>query len=259
MSNPTNLKVSAPEKGVLTITLHRPEALNALNTKLLEELVEQLQLAETDDAVGAVVITGSAKAFAAGADVREMASLDAVGILKDPRVGYWKHVTSFKKPIIAAVNGFCFGGGCELAMHADIIIAGEDAKFGQPEIKLGIMPGAGGTQRLLRSVGKSMAMQMVLTGEPISAKQAIDAGLISEITVPEMTLERAQKVASQITRHSPIAVEMAKDALLKAFDTDLSSGLLYERKAFTLLAATEDRNEGINAFLEKRKPLFKGC
>ncbi len=259
MNTPTNLKVSAPSKGVLTITLHRPEALNALNTKLLEELVEQLQLAEDDDAIGAVVITGSARAFAAGADVREMASLDAVGVLKDPRVDYWKQVTAFKKPLIAAVNGFCFGGGCELAMHADIIIAGEDAKFGQPEIKLGIMPGAGGTQRLLRSVGKSLAMQMVLTGEPITAEQAMSAGLISEITIPEITLERAQAVAAQISRHAPIAVQMAKDALLKAFDTDLSSGLLYERKAFTLLAATEDRNEGINAFLEKRKPLFKGC
>ncbi len=259
MNTPTNLKVSAPSKGVLTITLHRPEALNALNTKLLEELVVQLQLAEDDDAIGAVVITGSARAFAAGADVREMASLDTVGVLKDPRVDYWKQVTAFKKPLIAAVNGFCFGGGCELAMHADIIIAGEDAKFGQPEIKLGIMPGAGGTQRLLRSVGKSLAMQMVLTGEPITAEQAMSAGLISEITIPEITLERAQAVAAQISRHAPIAVQMAKDALLKAFDTDLSSGLLYERKAFTLLAATEDRNEGINAFLEKRKPLFKGC
>lgn len=259
MNTPTNLLISGPSNGVLTVTLHRPEALNALNTKLLEELVEQLEAAEKNDAIGAVVITGSAKAFAAGADVREMASLDAVGVLKDPRVEHWKRVTAFKKPLIAAVNGFCFGGGCELAMHADIIIAGEDAKFGQPEIKLGIMPGAGGTQRLLRTVGKSLAMQMVLTGEPITADQAMSAGLISEITLSEMTLERAQAVAAQISRHAPIAVEMAKDALLKAFDTDLSSGLLYERKAFTLLAATEDRNEGINAFLEKRKPLFKGC
>lgn len=259
MSTPTNLKVNEPVKGVLTITLHRPEALNALNTKLLEELADLLQDVQDNADVRAVVITGSRRAFAAGADVREMASLDAVGVLKDPRVDHWKRITAFKKPLIAAVNGFCLGGGCELAMHADIIIAGEDAQFGQPEIKLGIMPGAGGTQRLLRSVGKSLAMQMVLTGEPISAEQAMSAGLISEITIPEMTLERAQAVATQIARHAPIAVEMAKDSLLKAFDTDLASGLLYERKAFTLLAATEDRNEGINAFIEKRKPLFKGC
>lgn len=259
MSAPTNLIVGEPIKGVLTITLNRPEALNALNTKLLEELADLLQEVESNADVRAVVITGSRKAFAAGADVREMATLDAVGVLKDPRVDHWKRITAFKKPIIAAVNGFCLGGGCELAMHADILIAGEEAKFGQPEIKLGIMPGAGGTQRLLRSVGKSMAMQMVLTGEPISAQQAMDSGLISEITIPEATLERAQAVATQIARHAPIAVEMAKDSLLKAFDTDLASGLVYERKAFTLLAATEDRNEGINAFLEKRKPLFKGC
>jgi len=259
MSAPTNLIVGEPIKGVLTVTLNRPEALNALNTKLLEELADLLQEVESNADVRAVVITGSRKAFAAGADVREMATLDAVGVLKDPRVDHWKRITAFKKPIIAAVNGFCLGGGCELAMHADILIAGEEAKFGQPEIKLGIMPGAGGTQRLLRSVGKSMAMQMVLTGEPISAQQAMDSGLISEITIPEATLERAQAVATQIARHAPIAVEMAKDSLLKAFDTDLASGLVYERKAFTLLAATEDRNEGINAFLEKRKPLFKGC
>ncbi|WP_299177354.1 2,3-dehydroadipyl-CoA hydratase PaaF [uncultured Neptuniibacter sp.] len=259
MSTPMNLKVSEPTKGVLTITLHRPEALNALNTKLLEELADLLEEIQCNPEVGAVVITGSSKAFAAGADVREMATLDAVGVLRDPRVDHWKRITSFKKPLIAAVNGFCLGGGCELAMHADIIIAGEEAKFGQPEIKLGIMPGAGGTQRLLRAVGKSMAMQMVLTGEPISAEQAMGFGLISEITIPETTVERAQKIAQQIARHAPIAVEMAKDSVLKAFDTDLASGLLYERKAFTLLAATEDRNEGINAFIEKRKPAFKGC
>lgn len=259
MNTPTNLKVSEPTKGVLTITLHRPEALNALNTKLLEELADLLDEIQSNPEVGAVVITGSSKAFAAGADVREMATLDAVGVLRDPRVDHWKRITAFKKPLIAAVNGFCLGGGCELAMHADIIIAGEEAKFGQPEIKLGIMPGAGGTQRLLRAVGKSMAMQMVLTGEPISAQQAMGFGLISEITIPETTVERAQKVAQQIARHAPIAVEMAKDSVLKAFDTDLASGLLYERKAFTLLAATEDRNEGINAFIEKRKPAFKGC
>ncbi|WP_286239237.1 2,3-dehydroadipyl-CoA hydratase PaaF [Neptuniibacter halophilus] len=259
MSTLTTLKVSEPANGVLTITLHRPEALNALNTKLLEELADLLQETQANPEVGAVVITGSGKAFAAGADVREMATLDAVGVLRDPRVDHWKRITAFKKPLIAAVNGFCLGGGCELAMHADIIIAGEEAKFGQPEIKLGIMPGAGGTQRLLRAVGKSMAMQMVLTGEPISAQQAMGFGLISEITIPEATVERAQKVARQIARHAPIAVEMAKDSVLKAFDTDLASGLLYERKAFTLLAATEDRNEGINAFIEKRKPAFKGC
>ncbi|MEH6470286.1 MAG: 2,3-dehydroadipyl-CoA hydratase PaaF [Halopseudomonas sp.] len=259
MTSPQTLKLTGPEAGVLTIQIDRPEALNALNTLLLNELADQLALAEEDDAIRAIVITGSRRAFAAGADIREMAKLDTVGVMKDPRVQYWQRISAFSKPLIAAVNGFALGGGCELAMHADIIIAGEDARFGQPEIKLGIMPGAGGTQRLLRAVGKSMAMQMVLTGEPINAQQAQAAGLVSEITVPEKTVERAQAIASQIAKQAPLAVALAKDALLKAQDTDLASGLLYERKSFTLLAATEDRSEGINAFLEKRPPQFKGC
>ena len=258
MATPEHLRVTAPESGVVTIELYRPDSLNALNTQMLEELSAQLQRAQQDDAVGAIVLTGSERAFAAGADIREMAALDTVGVLQDPRVGYWQQISACRKPLIAAVNGFALGGGCELAMHADIIIAGENARFGQPEIKLGIMPGAGGTQRLLRAVGKSLAMQMVLTGEPITAEQARGAGLISEITPPELTLERAQSIARQIATHAPLAVALAKEAVLKAEDTDLASGLLYERKAFTLLAATEDRNEGINAFLEKRPPHFKG-
>ncbi|MFT6916591.1 MAG: enoyl-CoA hydratase [Motiliproteus sp.] len=258
MASPQTLKLSPLTSGVLTIHLNRPEVLNAINTLLLQELADQLALAQQDDSIGAVVVTGSSKAFAAGADIREMAELDTVGVLKDPRVGCWQRISAFKKPLIAAVNGFALGGGCELAMHADIIIAGNTARFGQPEIKLGIMPGAGGTQRLLRTIGKSLAMQMVLTGEPINATQALAAGLVSEITEPEKTLERAQAIARQIASHGPIAVELAKDSLLKALDTNLASGLLYERKAFTLLAATEDRREGIDAFLEKRNPVFKG-
>ncbi|HEY5717560.1 MAG TPA: 2,3-dehydroadipyl-CoA hydratase PaaF [Motiliproteus sp.] len=253
------IQSSGPHQGVLTLTLNRPEVLNALNTALLNQLATRLEQAQADANVHAVVITGSRRAFAAGADIREMAALDAVGVLKDPRVGYWRRISQFSKPLIAAVNGFALGGGCELAMHADIIIASEDARFGQPEIKLGIMPGAGGTQRLLRAVGKSLAMQMVLTGEPIDARQAQAAGLVSEITPPELTLERAQRIAAQIARHAPLAVELAKDALQKAQDTDLASGLSYERKAFTLLAATADRNEGIQAFLEQRPAHYKGC
>lgn len=258
MATPEYLRITAPESGVLTIELYRPDSLNALNTQMLEELSAQLQRAQRDDAVGAIVLTGSERAFAAGADIREMAALDTVGVLMDARVGYWQQISACRKPLVAAVNGFALGGGCELAMQADIIIAGENARFGQPEIKLGIMPGAGGTQRLLRAVGKSLAMQMVLTGEPINAEQAQAAGLISEITPPELTLERAQSIARLIAAHAPLAVALAKEAVLKAEDTDLASGLLYERKAFTLLAATEDRNEGINAFLEKRQPHFKG-
>jgi enoyl-CoA hydratase len=161
--------------------------------------------------------------------------------------------------LVAAVNGYALGGGCELAMHADILIAGSDARFGQPEINLGIMPGAGGTQRLLRAVGKSMAMQMVLTGEPIDARQAQQAGLVSEVTEPELTVERALAIAQRIAAKAPLAVRLAKEALLKAQDTDLASGLRFERHAFTLLAGTQDRAEGIAAFQEKRQPRFTGA
>ena len=244
---------------VRLITLQRPEALNALNTQLLSELAEQLGIADADAATRAVVITGSRKAFAAGADINEMAERDLVGILNDPRLAAWQRITAFSKPLIAAINGYALGGGCELAMHADILIAGSDARFGQPEINLGIMPGAGGTQRLLRAVGKSLAMQMVLTGEPIDARQAQLARLVSEVTEPELTVERALAIAQRIASKAPLAVRLAKEALLKAQDTDLASGLRFERHAFTLLAGTQDRAEGIAAFQEKRQPRFTGA
>ncbi|WP_423357936.1 2,3-dehydroadipyl-CoA hydratase PaaF [Pseudomonas citronellolis] len=255
---PRTLAVQAPEDGVRLITLQRPEALNALNTELLGELAAELDAAECDAETRVVVVTGSRKAFAAGADIKEMAERDLVGILDDPRVAHWQRITAFAKPLIAAVNGFALGGGCELAMHADILIAGEDARFGQPEINLGIIPGAGGTQRLLRAVGKSLAMQMVLTGEAIDARHALRAGLVSEVTQPEFTVERALQVARVIARKAPLAVRMAKEALLKAQDTDLASGLRFERHAFTLLAGTADREEGIRAFQEKRPARFLG-
>ncbi|WP_287815403.1 2,3-dehydroadipyl-CoA hydratase PaaF, partial [Pseudomonas sp.] len=241
-------------ESVRLVTLDRPEALNALTTAMLGELAHELANAEQDPTTHAVVLTGNRKAFAAGADLKEMAERDLVGILNDPRVAFWQRITAFSKPLIAAVNGYALGGGCELAMHADILIAGRDAQFGQPEINLGIMPGAGGTQRLLRAVGKSLAMQMVLTGEPINARQALAAGLVSEITEPELTVERALAIARRIAGQAPLAVRLAKDALLKAQDTDLASGLRLERHAFTLLAGTHDRNEGIRAFQEKRRP-----
>lgn len=255
---PLTLAVEFIEPGVRLITLQRPQALNALTTQLLGELADELNAAQSDHNTHAVVITGSAKAFAAGADINEMAKRNLVGILDDPRQASWQTLTRFSKPLIAAVNGFALGGGCELAMHADIIIAGEDARFGQPEINLGIMPGAGGTQRLLRAVGKSMAMQMVLTGEPISARQALRSGLVSEVTQPEFTVERALHIAHSIATKAPLAVRLAKEALLKAMDTDLASGLRLERHAFTVLAGTRDRDEGIRAFQEKRRPAFTG-
>ncbi|SDI01531.1 enoyl-CoA hydratase [Pseudomonas flavescens] len=255
---PRTLAASAPAAGVRLITLQRPEALNALNTELLGELAVELESAERDPETRAVVITGSRKAFAAGADIKEMAERDLVGILNDPRVAHWQRISSFCKPLIAAVDGFCLGAGCELAMHADIIVAGEDARFGQPEINLGIMPGAGGTQRLLRAVGKSLAMQMVLTGQQIDARHAQRAGLVSEVTQPEFTVERALQIARSIAEKAPLAVRLAKEALLKAQDTDLASGLRFERHAFTVLAGTADRNEGIRAFQERRRADFTG-
>ncbi|MGJ7549854.1 2,3-dehydroadipyl-CoA hydratase PaaF [Pseudomonas alloputida] len=256
---PRFIDVQAPEQGVRLLTLQRPEALNALCTELLAELASALADAEADPATRAVVITGSRKAFAAGADIREMAERDLVGILNDPRVAHWQRIAAFSKPLIAAVNGYALGGGCELVMCADIVIAGDDARFGQPEINLGIMPGAGGTQRLLRAVGKPLAMQMVLTGEAITARHALQAGLISEVTQPELAVERALQVARSIAAKAPLAVRLAKEALLKAGDSDLASGLRFERHAFTVLAGTADRDEGIRAFQEKRPAQFKGC
>jgi len=256
---PRFIDVQAPEHGVRLLTLQRPEALNALCTELLAELAAALADADADPLTCAVVITGSRKAFAAGADLREMAERDLVGILNDPRVAHWQRIAAFTKPLIAAVNGYALGGGCELVMCADIVIAADDARFGQPEINLGIIPGAGGTQRLLRAVGKPLAMQMVLTGEPITARHALQAGLISEISQPELAVERALQVARSIAAKAPLAVRLAKEALLKAGDTDLASGLRFERHAFTLLAGTADRDEGIRAFQEKRPARFKGC
>lgn len=244
--------------GVLVIRLNRPAARNALRTQLLKEIAETLEQAELNEHVGAVVITGSEKVFAAGADLKEMAELDAVGLWKDKRPTYWKRIAHFSKPLLASVNGFCLGGGFELAMHADIIIAGENAQFGQPEINLGIMPGAGGTQRLVRLVGKSMAMKLILSGEFIDAKTALQFGISAENCQPELTLERTLQLAAKIASKSPIAIRIAKEAVLKAFETPLEQGLDLERKGFLFLATTDDRQEGINAFLEKRKPEFKG-
>lgn len=255
---PNNLLIEGPEQGVQVFTLNRPEALNALNTELLANLSRALDDAEANPEVRAVVITGSQKAFAAGADINEMAARDLVGILEDPRIAHWERIARFTKPLIAAVNGFALGGGCELAMHADILIAGENARFGQPEINLGIMPGAGGTQRLVRKVGESLAMRMVLTGEPIDAKRALEAGLVSETCQPELTVEKAIGVARTIARKAPIAVRLTKESVRKASDMSLADGLRFERHAFTVLAGTADRQEGLDAFLEKRKPRFTG-
>lgn len=252
------LLIDTSQASITVIRLNRPAARNALTTGLLAQLVKALDVVAADDEVKAVVITGSEKVFAAGADLNEMADLDMVGVMNDLRPTLWKQIASFPKPLIAAVNGFALGAGAELVMHADIVIAGDNAQFGQPEINLGMIPGAGGTQRLIRGVGKSVAMKMVLSGEFITADEAKQLGLVAEVTLPELTLERAIQLAQLIATKPPLAVKQAKDVLLQAFEMHLDAGLKYERKAFTVLAGTVDRNEGIAAFFEKRPAEFKG-
>jgi len=257
ISDPVLLLEQHPN-GVCLLRLNRPKQLNALNNALLGEISNQVSIANGDNDIRVIVITGSETVFAAGADINEMADLDMQGVLFDKRVAYWQTISSSQKPIVAVINGYAYGGGCELAMHADILIAGHNAKFAQPEIKLGIMPGAGGTQRLLHAVGKSLAMQMTLTGDPINAKQALTAGLISEICEPELSLERGLAVANKIAKQAQLAVSLIKNSITKAQDTDLATGLALERQAFCILAGTDDRNEGLQAFKEKRKPHYIG-
>lgn len=257
-SNFTDIVVRDEENGVLLITIDRPEARNALRNHTLQEIVKVLQSAITDTNVRAVVITGGVKYFAAGADLREMSQLGPIEALTDVRPEYWRAISNFPKPLLAAVNGYALGAGCELVMHADIVIAGEGAKFGQPEINLGIIPGAGGTQRLIRTVGKPLAMKMVLSGEMIDAQTAASAGLIAEFVPDEQTLAHTLSLAKVIAAKSPLAARLAKEAMLRSYEVGLETGLNLERKSFSLLAASTDRQEGIAAFLEKRPPNFIG-
>src|SRR5665213_1684503 len=243
---------------VATIQLNRSKALNALNTELMAELVDCLESLDGDEAVRAIVLTGSERAFAAGADIKEMADATAVEMLARDQFARWDRIRKIKKPIVAAVSGFVLGGGCELMMHCDIIIASETARIGQPEILIGVMPGAGGTQRLTRAVGKGLAMEMILTGRQITADEALKAGLVQKVVPIEFYLEEAQSVAREISERPPIAVRLAKEAILKSFDTTIEMGLEYERKNFYLLFATEDMREGMSAFIEKRKAEWKG-
>ena len=243
---------------VLLLTLNRPAARNALNNALLEQIADALDAAAADRDLSVCVIYGNARCFAAGADLNEMAEKDLPATLNDIRPQLWARINAFNKPLIAAVNGFALGAGCELALLCDVVIAGDNARFGLPEITLGIMPGAGGTQRLIRSVGKSLASKMVLTGESITAQQAQRAGLISDVFPASLTLEYALKQAALMARHSPLALQAAKQALRQSQEVSLQAGLVQERQLFMLLSATEDRREGIDAFLQKRTPDFKG-
>ncbi len=246
------------EPPVLTIQLNRPDVLNALNNALMRELVDALEAADADAAVRAIVVTGDAKSFAAGADIREMAGATAVEMLLRDQFARWDRIRKIRKPLIAAVSGFALGGGCELAMMCDIIVASETARFGQPEIGIGVIPGAGGTQRLTRAVGKARAMEMVLTGAMIDAREALAAGLINRVVPVEAFLGEAVALAREIAGKPPVAVRLAKEAVLKSFDTTIEGGLEFERKNFYLLFATDDQKEGMAAFVEKRKPAWKG-
>ncbi len=243
---------------VATVQLNRPTVLNALNLELMVELVETLELLDKDDTVRVIILTGNEKAFAAGADIKEMADATTIDMLVRDQFSRWDRIRKIKKPIIAAVSGFALGGGCELMMHADIIIASETTRIGQPEILIGVMPGAGGTQRLTRAVGKALAMELVLTGRFMTAEEARAAGLINKVVPVEFYLEEAQRLAKEIANRPPVAVRLAKEAVLKSFDTTIEMGWEYERKNFYLCFSSEDMKEGMSAFIDKRKPEWKG-
>jgi enoyl-CoA hydratase len=240
------------------ITLNRPKALNALNDKLMDELGEALLAFDGDEAIGAMVITGSEKAFAAGADIGAMSTWSYMDVFKAEYISRnWETIKRIRKPVIAAVSGYALGGGCELVMMCDIVIASETARFGQPEIKLGIIPGAGGTQRLPRAVGKAKAMDLVLSARMMDASEAERSGLVSRVVAADKVLDEALATANAIAGFSLPAVMMAKEAVNRAYEVPLSEGMLFERRLFHSLFATEDQKEGMTAFVEKRAPRFK--
>ncbi|MDQ0132542.1 enoyl-CoA hydratase [Neorhizobium galegae] len=241
---------------VALITLNRPAALNALNSTVMADLTEALAVFGKDEAIGAIVLTGSEKAFAAGADIKEMQGIDFVEAYVNDFISGWEAIAATRKPMIAAVSGFALGGGCELAMMCDFIIASETAKFGQPEITLGVIPGMGGSQRLTRAVGKAKAMDMVMTGRMMDAAEAERAGLVSRIVSPERLIDEAVEAAAKIASFPRAAVLMAKEAVNRSFETTLAEGLRFERRLFHSLFATADQKEGMAAFVEKRKPRF---
>jgi enoyl-CoA hydratase len=243
---------------VALIQLNRPKELNALNRQLMEEVRDALKLLDANANVRAIIITGNEQAFAAGADIKQMADMSAIDMLLIDQFSTWDQIRKTKKPIIAAVSGFALGGGCEFAMTCDMIVASETATFGQPEIKIGTLPGAGGTQRLTRAVGKAKAMELILTGRFMPAEEALAHGLINKIVPVEMYLKEAVALAQEIARMSPVAVQLAKEAVNRSFETLLDEGLAFERKNFYLSFASADQKEGMKAFIEKRKPNYTG-
>ncbi|HPH46280.1 MAG TPA: enoyl-CoA hydratase-related protein [Chryseolinea sp.] len=253
------IKVNAQhEAGIALIQLNRPKELNALNRQLMEEVRDALKQLDKDETVRVIIITGNEQAFAAGADIKQMANQSAIDMLMIDQFSTWDQIRKTKKPIIAAVSGFALGGGCEFVMTCDMVIASETAKFGQPEIKIGTMPGAGGTQRLTKAIGKAKAMEMILTGRFLSAEEAHFYGLVNKVVPVEMYLFEAVQLAKEIAQMSPVAVQLAKEAVNSSFENHLDEGLLFERKNFYLTFASEDQKEGMNAFIEKRKPTYTG-
>lgn len=240
------------------VRLNRPKVLNALNNMLLVELMDALTSFDKDDTIGAIVITGDERAFAAGADIKEMAEASAVEMLTRDHVAPFDQIQMIKKPIIAAVSGWCLGGGNELAMSCDMIVASESAHFGQPEINLGVIPGAGGTQRLARAVGKAIAMEMVLNNRMLTAEEALGYGLVNRVVPVERTLDEAISLAREVAERAPLAIRLGKEAINNAFDSFLSDGLADERRSFYFLFASEDQKEGMVAFKNKRKPNWSG-
>lgn len=240
------------------VQFNRPQALNALSPELMRETMDALEAFDRDDEIGCLVVTGNERAFAAGADIKEMASASVVEMLRSSFINYWDRFKGIRKPIIAAVSGYALGGGCEFAMACDMIVAGEGAQFGQPEINLGIIPGAGGTQRMTKAVGKALAMEIVLNGRLLTAVEAAQFGLINRVVPNELVLEEALKLATEIANRAPIAVQIGKEAVNAAFEMPLEVGIAHERRLFYMLFATEDQAEGMEAFVNKRPAQWQG-
>ncbi len=243
---------------IALVSLNRPKVLNALSTDLMQELADCLTTLDQNPKVRVIILTGNERAFAAGADIAQMVSASPIDQINDNRFRTWELLKLIAKPVLAAVNGFALGGGCELAMSCDLIIAGEDAKFSQPEIKIGTIPGAGGTQRLTRAIGKSKAMMMVLTGEMIDAQTAYEWGLVAKVVPSKILLQEVFELAKTISQRAPVAVKLAKEAVNKSFEMTLKDGMDFERRNFYLTFASHDQKEGMKAFMEKREPTYQG-
>jgi enoyl-CoA hydratase len=259
MTNPTyELILTRIDGRVGTVQFNRPQALNALNREMMAETIDALERFDADPAIGCLLLTGSERAFAAGADIKQMADATPVTMLDNPFIDYWDRLRRISKPVVAAVSGFALGGGCELAMACDMIIASESARLGQPEINLGVIPGAGGTQRMARAVGKVLAMEIVLNGRLLTAEEARHYGLVNRVVPTELYLEEAIKFAAEIAARAPVALRLGKEAVNAAFETTLQAGLAYERRLFYMLFATQDQKEGMDAFINKRAPNWQG-